>query len=78
MKPKENKPNNIPTDTQKYVESKKLEILSRLFYIITHTNWSLEYSDELNKLLSNFTDLAKELDEKKKMDDMKLKNILKK
>jgi hypothetical protein len=78
MKPKENKPNNIPTDTQKYVESKKLEILSRLFYIITQTNWSLEYSDELNKLLSNFTDLAKELDEKKKMDDMKLKNILNK
>ena len=78
MKPKENKPNNIPTDTQKYVESKKLEILSRLFYIITHTNWSLEYSSELNKLLSNFTDLAKELDEKKKLDDMKLKNILKK
>jgi hypothetical protein len=78
MKPKPTKPNNISTDTKKYVESKKLEILSRLFYIITHTNWSLEYSSELNKLLSNFTDLAKELDEKKKSDDMKLKNILKK
>ena len=78
MKPKENKHNNVTTDTKKYVESKKLEILSRLFYIITHTNWSLEYSSELNKLLSNFTDLAKELDEKKKLDDMKLKNILKK
>ena len=78
MKPNTNKPKNVPTDTQKYVESKKLEILSRLFYIITHTNWSLEYSSELNKLLSNFTDLAKELDEKKKLDDMKLKNILKK
>ena len=78
MKPNQNKPNNVPTDTKKYVESKKLEILSRLFYIITHTNWSLEYSSELNKLLSNFTDLAKELDEKKKLDDMKLKNILKK
>jgi hypothetical protein len=78
MKPKPTKPNNISTDTKKYVESKKLEILSRLFYIITHTNWSLEYSSELNKLLSNFTDLAKELDEKKNLDDMKLKNILKK
>ena len=78
MKPNTTKPINTPSDPKSYVLQRKLDVLSRVYYMIANTQWSLNHSDVLDKLLDKFIDLSDGLGEEKLKDDMKLKNILKK
>ena len=78
MKPKPTKPINTPSDPKSYVLQRKLDVLSRVYYMIANTQWSLNHSDVLDKLLDKFIDLSDGLGEEKLKKEMKLKNILKK
>jgi len=78
MKPNTTKPINTPSDPKSYVLQRKLDVLSRVYYMIAHTQWSLNQSDVLDKLLDKFIDLSDGLGEEKLKEEMKLKNILKK
>lgn len=78
MKPNSTKPINTPSDPKSYVLQKKLDVLSRVYYMIANTQWSLNHSDVLDKLLDKFIDLSDGLGEEKLKEEMKLKNILKK
>jgi hypothetical protein len=78
MKPKPTKPINTPSDPKSYVLQRKLDVLSRVYYMIANTQWSLNHSDVLDKLLDKFIDLSDGLGEEKLKEEMKLKNILKK
>jgi hypothetical protein len=78
MKPNSTKPINTPSDPKSYVLQRKLDVLSRVYYMIANTQWSLNHSDVLDKLLDKFIDLSDGLGEEKLKEEMKLKNILKK
>lgn len=78
MKPKPTKPINTPSDPKSYVLQRKLDVLSRVYYMIANTQWSLNHSDVLDKLLDKFIDLSDGLGEEQIKEEMKLKNILKK
>ena len=78
MKSKPTKPINTPSDPKSYVLQRKLDVLSRVYYMIANTQWSLNHSDVLDKLLDKFIDLSDGLGEEKLKEEMKLKNILKK
>lgn len=78
MKPKPTKPINTPSDPKSYVLQRKLDVLSRVYYMIANTQWSLNHSDVLDKLLDKFIDLSDGLGEEKLKEELKLKNILKK
>ena len=78
MKPKPTKPINTPSDPKSYVLQRKLDVLSRVYYMIANTQWSLNHSDVLDKLLDKFIDLSDGLGEEKLKEEMKFKNILKK
>ncbi len=77
MKPNTVKPINTPSDPKSYVLQRKLDILSRVYWMITKTQWTLNQSDILDKLLDKFIDLSDGLGEEKLKEEMKLKNILK-
>ena len=77
MKPNFVKPIKTPSDPKSYVLQRKLDILSRVYWMIANTNWSLNHSDVLDKLLDRFIDLSDGLGEGKLKDEMKLNNILK-
>jgi hypothetical protein len=76
MKPKPTKPINTPSDPKSYVLQRKLDVLSRVYYMIANTQWSLNHSDVLDKLLDKFIDLSDGLGEEKLKEEMKLKSIL--
>ncbi len=76
MKPKPTKPINTPPDPKSYVLQRKLDILSRVYWMIANTQWSLNHSDVLDKLLDKFIDLSDGLGEEKLKEEMKLKSIL--
>ena len=78
MKPNPIKPIKTPPDTKSYVLQRKLDVLSRVYYMIANTQWSLNHSDVLDKLLDKFIDLSDGLGEEKLKEELKLKNILKK
>lgn len=78
MKQNPIKPINTPSDPKSYVLQRKLDVLSRVYYMIANTQWSLNHSDVLDKLLDKFIDLSDGLGEEKLKEEMKLKNILKK
>ncbi len=78
MKPNSTKPINTPSDPKSYVLQRKLDVLSRVYYMIANTQWSLNHSDVLDKLLDKFIDLSDGLGEEQIKEEMKLKNILKK
>jgi hypothetical protein len=52
MKPNPIKPIKTPPDPKSYVLQRKLDVLSRVYYMIANTQWSLNHSDVLDKLLN--------------------------
>jgi hypothetical protein len=77
MKPNPIKPIKTPQDPKSYVLQRKLDILSRVYWMITNTQWSLNHSDVLDRLLDKFIDLSDGLGEQKLKEEMKLKSIMK-
>lgn len=77
MKPNTTKPIRTPSDPKSFVLQRKLDVLSRVYWMITNTQWSLNHSDVLDKLLDKFIDLSDGLGEEKLKEEMKLKNIMK-
>ena len=77
MKPNPIKPVKTPQDPKSYVLQRKLDILSRVYWMITNTQWSLNHSDVLDRLLDKFIDLSDGLGEDKLKEEMKLKSIMK-
>lgn len=77
MKPNITKPTKTPTDPKSYVLQRKLDILSRVYWMIANTQWTINHSEELDKLLDKFIDLSKGLGETKLNEKLKLKNIMK-
>ena len=77
MKPNPIKPIKTPSDPKSYVLQRKLDILSRVYWMIANTQWSLNHSDVLDKLLDKFIDLSDGLGEEKLKEEVKLKNIMK-
>ena len=77
MKPNTIKPINTPSDPKSYVLQRKLDILSRVYWMIANTQWSFNHSDVLDKLLDRFIDLSDGLGEEKLKEEMKLKSIMK-
>lgn len=62
------KPNQKPTSTyEKYVLEKKIEILEKVFYMITRTEWTYQHGDILDDLLDKFIELTKGLEENKRI-----------
>jgi hypothetical protein len=77
MKPNTVKPIKTPSDPKSYVLQRKLDILSRVYWMIANTQWNLNHSDVLDKLLDKFIDLSDGLGEEKLKEEMKLKTIMK-
>ena len=77
MKPNPIKPIKTPSDPKSYVLQRKLDILSRVYWMIANTQWSLNHSDVLDSLLDKFIDLSDGLGEQKLKEEMKLKSIMK-
>ena len=77
MKPNTVKPINTPTDPKSYVLQRKLDLLSRVYYMIANTQWNINQSDALEALLDKFIDLSAGLGEEKLKEEMKLKTIMK-
>jgi hypothetical protein len=78
MKPNTVKPIKTPSNLKSYVLQRKLDLLSRVYYMIANTKWNINQSDALEALLDKFIDLSDGLGEEKLKEEMKLKNILKK
>jgi hypothetical protein len=79
MKPNTTKPTKTPSNLKSYVLQRKLDLLSRVYYMIANTQWNINQSDALEALLDKFLDLSNGLGEENlKKEEMKLKNILKK
>ena len=64
---------NIDND----IFTKKVIILNRLYYIITHQIWTHRNLSDLDNLINRFTDLSDSL-KKPKDEEMLLRNIRKK
>jgi hypothetical protein len=78
MKPNPIKPIKTPPDPKSYVLQRKLDILSRVYWMIANTKWNYNQIDALEALLEKFIKLSDGLGEEKLKEEMKLKNILKK
>jgi hypothetical protein len=78
MKPNPIKPIKTPQDPKSYVLQRKLDILSRVYWMIANTKWNYNQIDALEALLEKFIKLSDGLGEEKLKEEMKLKNILKK
>ncbi|WP_164969632.1 hypothetical protein [Aquirufa rosea] len=74
MKPNQ-KPIKTPPDPKSYVLQRKLDILTRVYWMITNTRWGLEHSDVLDRLLDKFIDLSDGLGENKRIN---LKDLINK
>jgi hypothetical protein len=57
--------------------TKKVILLNKLYYIITHQIWTFRNMNDLDSLINRFTDLSDSL-KKPKDEEMLLKNIRKK
>lgn len=55
--------------------TKKVILLNKLYYIITHQIWTYKNMSDLDNLIDRFTHLSDSI--KKPKDEMKLKNIKK-
>lgn len=77
MKPNPIKPIKTPLDTKSYVLQRKLDILSRVYWMIANTQWTLNHSDVLDRLLDKFIDLSDGLGEEQIKEEMKLKSLMK-
>ena len=64
---------NIDND----IFTKKVILLNKLYYIITHQIWTYRNMTDLDSLINRFTDLSDSL-KKPKDEEMLLKNIRKK
>ena len=64
---------NIDND----IFAKKVILLNKLYYIITHQIWTFRNMNDLDNLINRFTDLSDSLKEPKD-EEMLLKNIRKK
>ena len=64
---------NIDND----IFTKKVILLNRLYYIITHQIWTYRNMTDLDSLINRFTDLSDSL-KKPKDEEMLLRNIRKK
>jgi hypothetical protein len=64
---------NIDND----IFSKKVILLNKLYYIITHQIWTFRNMSDLDNLINRFTDLSDSL-KKPKDEEMLLRNIKKK
>ena len=53
--------------------TKKVILLNKLYYIITHQIWTYKNMSDLDNLIDRFTDLSDSIKEPK--DEMKLKRI---
>ena len=78
MKPNPIKPIKTPPDPKSYVLQRKLDILSRVYWMIANTKWNYNQIDALEALLEKFIKLSDGLGEEKLKEEMKLKNIRKK
>jgi hypothetical protein len=63
---------NIDND----IFSKKVILLNKLYYIITHQIWTFRNMSDLDNLINRFTDLSDSL-KKPKDEEMLLRNIRK-
>ena len=63
---------NIEND----IFAKKVILLNKLYYIITHQIWTFRNMNDLDNLINRFTDLSDSLKEPKD-EEMLLKNIRK-
>lgn len=61
--------NNIDYD----IFTKKVILLNKLYYIITHQIWTYRNMNDLDNLINRFTDLSDSIKQPK--DELKLKNI---
>lgn len=57
--------------------TKKVILLNKLYYIITHQIWTFRNMNDLDSLINRFTDLSDSL-KKPKDEEMLLRNIRKK
>jgi hypothetical protein len=64
---------NIDND----IFAKKVILLNKLYYIITHQIWTFRNMSDLDNLINRFTDLSDSL-KKPKDEEMLLKNIKRK
>jgi hypothetical protein len=64
---------NIDND----IFTKKVILLNKLYYIITHQIWTFRNMNDLDNLINRFTDLSDSL-KKPKDEEMLLRNIRKK
>ena len=64
---------NIDND----IFNKKIVLLNKLYFIITHTVFTYRNMDDLDNLINRFTDLSDSL-KKPKDEEMLLRNIRKK
>ena len=55
------------------IYSKKIFLLNKLFYIITHQSFNFRNLNDLDNLINRFIDLSDSIKQPK--DEMKLKNI---
>lgn len=62
---------NIDND----IFTKKVILLNKLYYIITHQIWTYKNMSDLDNLIDRFTQLSDSI--KKPNNEMKLKNIVK-
>ena len=58
------------------IYSKKIFLLNKLFYIITHQSFNFRNLNDLDNLINRFVDLSDSIKQPK--DEMKLKNIKRK
>lgn len=77
MKPNTVKPIKTPSDPKSYVLQRKLDILSRVYWMIANTKWNYNQIESLETLLDKFIDLSDGLGEEKLKEEMKLKSIMK-
>jgi len=77
MKPNTVKPIKTPSDPKSYVLQRKLDILSRVYWMIANTQWNYNQIESLETLLDKFIDLSDGLGEEKLKEEMKLKTIMK-
>ena len=62
--------NKISTD----IFTKKVLLLNKLYYIITHQIWTYRNMDDLDNLIDRFTELSDSI-QKPQKEEMLLKNI---
>jgi hypothetical protein len=77
MKPNPIKPIKTPQDPKSYVLQRKLDILSRVYWMIANTQWNYNQIDALEALLEKFIKLSDGLGEQNLKKEMKLKSIMK-